>query len=96
MNNALVLDADYVCEDDAALVREHMERMERQHHQDEAQAGELAARMRGARAYIRRSVRRTRAGERRRTAFVWRLLAGSALLFGWAVVMALLVGCGIG
>lgn len=83
---------EQVREDDMDLIRKHFDLMDKLHHADEADTDELAQRIRGARRYIRRSCRRTRTGERKRTVFVQRMLAGSLLLLGWAVVMALLVG----
>lgn len=82
----------HIREDDMDLIRKHFDLMDKLHHVDEANEEELAERIAKARGHIRKTCRRRRAQSRRMTVFVQRLFDVALVLFGTAVVIALLVG----
>lgn len=89
--NPAVLDADWVPATDEDLIRDHLNLLVEMHHDDAATPEELIWRIRTARKYIRRNCRRFRSQSSKLTAFVQRLLAGSALFLLWAVSLAMLI-----
>lgn len=79
-------------EDDMDMIRKHFVLLSELHHVDDANDEELSERIGAARRYIRRSCRKTRAKARRLSVLTVRCMDAALVLFGFAVVLALLVG----